>query len=97
MVQKWLLPVNELTSASHLHGGPSYQVVEVLHDVGMKQKWLLDRLQRFIDDGDVLVFANQKASWFDSAGSAALDALPPWRAGWKLHTLCRYAPAVCAG
>ncbi|PRW59097.1 DEAD-box ATP-dependent RNA helicase 24 [Chlorella sorokiniana] len=37
------------------------QVVEVLHDAGMKQTWVLDRLQRFIDDGDVLVFANQKA------------------------------------
>lgn len=35
----------------------------MLHDVGMKQKWLLDRLQRFIDDGDVLVFANQKVGW----------------------------------
>ncbi len=41
---------------------PASQVVEVLHDAGMKQKWLLDRLQRFIDDGDVLVFANQKVS-----------------------------------
>jgi hypothetical protein len=37
------------------------QVVEVVHDIGSKQKWLLDRLQRFVDDGDVLIFANQKA------------------------------------
>lgn len=37
------------------------QVVEVVHDLGSKQKWLLDRLQGFVDDGDVLVFANQKA------------------------------------
>lgn len=37
------------------------QVVEVVYDVAHKQKWLLDRLQGFIDEGDVLVFANQKA------------------------------------
>ncbi|KAL4424909.1 hypothetical protein ABPG77_009638 [Micractinium sp. CCAP 211/92] len=37
------------------------QVVEVLYDAAHKQKWLLDRLQGFIDDGDVLIFANQKA------------------------------------
>lgn len=33
----------------------------MVHDIGSKQKWLLDRLQRFVDDGDVLIFANQKA------------------------------------
>lgn len=48
------------------------QVVEVVHDLGSKQKWLLDRLQRFIDDGDVLVFANQKARVDELA--AALQA-----------------------
>lgn len=37
------------------------QVVEVLYDAAHKQKWLLDRLQGFIDEGDVLIFANQKA------------------------------------
>lgn len=37
------------------------QVVEVLHDGGCKLKWLQDRLQRFVDEGDVLVFANRKA------------------------------------
>lgn len=86
-----VLPVISFTSASHLHADTSQQVVEVLHDVDMKQKWLLDRLQRFIDDGDVLVFANQKASWFDSASLAALGVLPSWGAGWKLHNLCSYA------
>lgn len=40
---------------------PTLQVVEVLYDAAQKQKWLTDRLQQFIDDGDVLVFANQKA------------------------------------
>ena len=37
------------------------QVVEVLHDASSKQQWLLGRLQQFVDDGDVLIFANQKA------------------------------------
>lgn len=33
----------------------------MVYDAAHKQKWLLDRLQGFIDEGDVLVFANQKA------------------------------------
>ena len=37
------------------------QVVEVLPDAGAKQRWLLERLQGFVDEGDVLVFAAQRA------------------------------------
>ncbi|PSC74148.1 DEAD-box ATP-dependent RNA helicase 24 [Micractinium conductrix] len=47
------------------------QMVEVVHDIGQKQKWLLDRLQSFIDGGDVLIFANQKAKVDELAAALA--------------------------
>lgn len=37
------------------------QVAEVVAGDDAKLAWLLGRLPRFIDEGDVLVFANQKA------------------------------------
>jgi ATP-dependent RNA helicase DDX42 len=49
------------------------QVVEVLHDASSKQQWLLGRLQQFVDDGDVLIFANQKAR-VDELSAALLAA-----------------------
>jgi ATP-dependent RNA helicase DDX42 len=36
------------------------QVAEVVATDEVKLQWLLERLPRFIDEGDVLVFANQK-------------------------------------
>lgn len=49
------------------------QVVEVVGDDGAKMQWLSSRLAALVDDGDVLVFANQKARV--DALSSALEAL----------------------
>ena len=37
------------------------QVVEVVEGPDAKLRWLLSRISGFVDQGDVLVFANQKA------------------------------------
>ena len=48
-------------------------MVEVLHDASGKRQWLLGRLQQFVDEGDVLIFANQKAR-VDELNAALLAA-----------------------
>ena len=53
VTQPWLATLH------HRHCNAA-QVVEVVEEAS-KHKWLTDRLQGFIDQGDVLVFAGQKA------------------------------------
>jgi hypothetical protein len=69
------------------------QVVEVLHDPASKTKWLLDRLQSFTDEGEVLVFANQKAR-VDELAAALGAAGARWAAMWTC--MCTLLMLACS-